>query len=228
MSLYSFLTGPMLWITFAIFILGVIYRGVMYVRGLDWQLDRVPYGYYTSYAVKGALKSIFHWLVPFGSRSWQVKPIFATLFFVFHIGLVVVPLFLYAHGLILFERFGISWPALPAALADTLTIAMILAGVGILLRRFALPEVRFITTFHDIAIMAITLAPFITGFVASRTTGESYSTWLLAHIITGEVMLIAIPFTKLSHFILFFMSRAQLGMDYGVKRGGMKGRGIAW
>jgi hypothetical protein len=32
----------------------------------------------------------------------------------------------------------------------------------------------------------------------------------------------------LSHVVLFFMSRGQLGMDYGIKRGGMKGKGLAW
>jgi len=40
--------------------------------------------------------------------------------------------------------------------------------------------------------------------------------------------LIAIPFTKLSHIVLFFASRAQIGMDYGIKRGGMKGKSMAW
>jgi hypothetical protein len=28
--------------------------------------------------------------------------------------------------------------------------------------------------------------------------------------------------------LLFFLSRAQLGMDFGIKRGGMKGKGMAW
>ena len=41
-------------------------------------------------------------------------------------------------------------------------------------------------------------------------------------------MLVAIPFTKLSHFVLFFMSRMQIGMDFGIKRGGMKSKGMAW
>jgi hypothetical protein len=75
--------------------------------------------------------------------------------------------------------------------------------------------------------LAIVLAPFITGFLASHRI-PNYSFWLIAHIICGEIFLIAIPLTKLSHFILFFLSRAQLGMDYGIKRGGMKGRGLAW
>ena len=54
------------------------------------------------------------------------------------------------------------------------------------------------------------------------------SFWLPAHIISGEMLLIAVPFTKLSHILLFFMSRAQLGMDFGIKRGGMKGKGLTW
>jgi nitrate reductase gamma subunit len=55
-----------------------------------------------------------------------------------------------------------------------------------------------------------------------------YQLWLILHILSGEIMLVAIPFTKLSHFVGFFLSRAQLGMDYGIKRGGMKSKGLAW
>jgi hypothetical protein len=56
----------------------------------------------------------------------------------------------------------------------------------------------------------------------ARYAVGDYETWLLIHILCGELLLILAPFTKLSHIILFFMSRAQLGMDYGIKRGGMK------
>jgi nitrate reductase gamma subunit len=63
--------------------------------------------------------------------------------------------------------------------------------------------------------------------VASHQPSD-YSFWLLAHIIAGEIMLIVIPFTKLSHVVLFFLVRGQLGMDYGIKRGGMRGKSLAW
>ena len=42
------------------------------------------------------------------------------------------------------------------------------------------------------------------------------------------LVLVAIPFTKLSHFLLFFLTRAQIGMDFGIKRGGMKGKTMPW
>ena len=225
--MYAFLTGPMLWLSFAICILGCAWRAYMYVKGLSWQLDRVSYGYNTDLAVKGALKSIFHWLVPYGSRSWRFKPLYAAAFFLLHIGLVIVPIFLYAHVMIVAERFGVSWPTMPDGLADILTILAILAGLFILLRRFGLSEVRIITTRQDLGIMAISLAPLVTGFVAAHQHGDGNG-WLLAHIITGEIWLIAVPFTKLSHAVLFFCSRAQIGIDFGTKRGGQRGRGIVW
>lgn len=225
--MYEFLTGPMLWVTFSILIVGCIAKVVMYFKGLSWQLDRVAYTKHRALGVKWALKSIFYWLVPFGSRSWREKPVMTILFFTFHIGIVFVPLFLEAHAVILKERFGIGWPAMPSTLADGLTIAMLVAGIGLIIRRLALPEVRIITTAKDYAILAITMAPFVTG-LACRLHLPGYETWLLAHVLAGHLMLLAIPFTKLSHMVLFFCSRAQLGMDFGIKRGGERGRGIVW
>jgi nitrate reductase gamma subunit len=37
----------------------------------------------------------------------------------------------------------------------------------------------------------------------------------LIHMLCGELMLILIPFTKLSHFILFFFSRGATGIEFG-------------
>lgn len=225
--MYQFVTGPLAWIAFIIFFVGCLYRLVWYIRGLNWQLDRVSYRYHVSYGIKGALRSIFYWLVPYGTHSWRAKPGFTVLFFVFHIGLVFTPLFLQAHNVVLKQRFGISLWSMSDKTADILTVAMLLAALCIILRRIALPEVRIITTVKDYLALAIVVAPFITGFLAMHHVSE-YQFWLIAHIICGEIMLVAIPFTKLSHFVLFFASRAQLGMDYGIKRGGMKGKGLAW
>jgi nitrate reductase gamma subunit len=99
--------------------------------------------------------------------------------------------------------------------------------VFILLRRIALPQVRILTKPYDLLVLVIAIAPFFTGFLAHQQVGN-YNFWLIAHILSGEVFLIAIPFTKLSHFLLFFLSRAQIGMDFGIKRGGMKGRSMPW
>ena len=225
--MYAFVTGPLAWLSFGIFFIGLLYRLVWYIRGLNWQMDRVTYSVNVAYGIRGALRSIFVWLVPFGTRSWRFYPGFTILVFVFHICLLATPIFLMGHNVLLLERFGFSLPTLPEGLADGMTLAVIVAAVFIILRRIALPEVRILTKPYDFLVLAIAVAPFLTGFIAYHQVGN-YDFWIVAHVLCGEIMLVAIPFTKLSHFLLFFLSRAQLGMDYGIKRGGMKNKGMAW
>lgn len=225
--MYDFLTGPMLWVTFIVTGAGLLLRILMYLWGLHWQMDRVAYRAHFGYGLKGAFRSIFYFLLPFGARTWREKPLFTILFFAFHVGLLVTPVFLEAHNIMLEQAFGFSLPRLPAVAADFLSWTVIVGGLFLVLRRIAFPEIRILTTFYDYLLIVITVAPFVTGLVARYDLGNT-DFWLLAHIISGEVWLLALPFTKLSHVVLFFMSRMQLGMDYGIKRGGMKGTDMAW
>ncbi|MCB2145495.1 MAG: hypothetical protein KQI81_03410 [Deltaproteobacteria bacterium] len=225
--MYELVTGPLAWLAFGIFFIGLLYRLVWYIRGLNWQMDRVTYSKNVAYGIRGALRSIFFWLVPFGTHGWRFYPGFTILVFVFHICLLATPVFLMGHNVLLLERFGFSLPTLTEGMADIMTLAVIVAAIFIILRRIALPEVRIITKPYDFLVLAIAVAPFLTGFLAYHQVGN-YDFWIVVHVLCGEIMLVAIPFTKLSHFLLFFLSRAQLGMDFGIKRGGMKNKGMAW
>jgi nitrate reductase gamma subunit len=225
--MYEFVTGPLAWIAFLTFFLGLIWRFIWYVRGLNWQMDRVAYTAHAAYGVRGALRSIVSWLVPYGTHSWRFYAGFTVLVFVFHLAMLITPIFLLGHNELLRERWGFSLPTLPEGLADAMTVALLLAALFILLRRVALTQVRILTTAYDLLILAIAVAPFVTGFLAYHQVGP-YRFWLILHILCGEIMLVAIPWTKLSHFLLFFLSRAQLGMDFGIKRGGMKSKGMPW
>jgi nitrate reductase gamma subunit len=225
--MYDFVTGPLAWLAFSVFLVGVIARVVLYIRGLDWKLDRVTYTVNVSYGVKGAIRSILQWIFPFGTHSWRSYPFMTVLVFAFHIGILFTPIFLIAHNLIMWERWGIRLWTLPEPAADFLTLTMMTCAVFLVLRRIALSEVRILTTGYDYLVLTIAVAPFFTGYMAHLQVAD-YRFWLILHILSGEVMLVAIPFTKLSHFVGFFLSRAQIGMDYGIKRGGMKNKGLAW
>jgi nitrate reductase gamma subunit len=225
--MYAFLTGFGFWLSIGICLIGMLVRIVMYFRGLNWQLDRVAYKAYPGVGFKGAVKSIVRWLIPFGTHGWRRQPFMTVVFFGFHIGAVLVPVFLLAHNLFLKEKIGFALVTLNPTIADILTWIVVASAIGLALRRIALPEVRILTTAYDYFILVLSVAPFITGLIARYEVGN-YSFWLTVHILCGEVLLIAIPFTKLSHIVLFFASRAQLGMDYAIKRGGMKGKGMAW
>lgn len=227
--LYDFVTGPLALVSLLIFFVGIIVRVILYIRGLDWRLDRVTYTVNVKHGIKGALRSLFFWLMPYGTRSWRVKPVVTLLVFALHIGILFTPVFLSAHNIILQEKLNFSFFTIPDGLADVLTIIVLISAVGLLIRRLALPEVRQITDAKDYVMIAITIAPFLTGFLAFHQVYDPHF-WTIAHIISGEIMLVAIPFTKLSHFIMFFCTRVQIGMDYGIKRGGMKNgySGMNW
>jgi nitrate reductase gamma subunit len=205
----------------------MIVRFALYFKGLSWQLERVAYKAYPAQGFKGAINSIFKWLIPFGTHGWRKQPFMTVIFFGFHLGAVLIPLFLLAHNVFLKEKIGISFITLNPTIADILSWSVIVCAFLLILRRISLPEVRILTTAYDYFILLLSIAPFVTGLIARYQIGD-YSFWLTIHILCGEALLIAIPFTKLSHIVLFFASRAQLGMDYAIKRGGMQGKGMAW
>ncbi len=225
--MYEFVTGPVAWLAFTVFLVGLSARTVWYFRGLAWQADRVAYRTNLSLGIRGAVRSIFFWIVPFGTRGWKSHPMFTVITFTFHISLLVSCIFLPAHNFILKQKWGISLFTIPEVAGDIMTILVMFTVLMFIARRLVLPEVRIITSAYDYLILAIAVAPFITGFIAYHQIFE-YKIWIILHILSGEIMLVAIPFTKLSHFVLFFLSRMQLGMDYGIKRGGMKGTGMSW
>ena len=226
--MYNLLTGPLAWISFLIFFIGILIRSSLYIKGLDSNIDRITYRVNTSFGIKEAVRSIFFWLVPFFTSGWRTQPVMTILFFVFHISLLASTLFLKAHNMILQERWGFSIITIPDVVSDYLTVAVIVTASILIIRRIKLPQVKILTKPSDYLIIVISVAPFLTGFLAFHQFGN-YTFWMLTHIISGELLLIIIPFTKLSHSFLFFLTRAQLGMDYGIKRGGMKRqKGMAW
>ncbi|MBF0209646.1 MAG: respiratory nitrate reductase subunit gamma [Desulfamplus sp.] len=209
-DLYSFFTGPFAWLTFIVFIGGSVWR-----FSSLWQLAQKKDGYVFEYMdTKFALRSIAHWLVPFGSRSMKLNPAMTVVTFFFHICLFITPIFVFGHVILWKENFNISWFTLPNAVADVMTFIVIASCIFFLWRRITLPEVKYLTTPSDFVILFIVAAPFITGFwVYHQFAGSAFMT--IIHIISGEVMLMAIPFTKLFHMFLFPFTRGYIGSEFG-------------
>jgi len=161
-DLYQFLTGPGLWITFTVFIGGMLVR-LVFLYGLSRGRDKVMY----NHADAGwAMKSIMHWLLPWTNASTRSQPVFAGVFYLFHICILAVPLFLAAHNLMWDEAFGISLWSMPDKVADWLTLVVIACGVFLIARRIYRPEVRILTTAWDYFLILLTMAPFVTGYLA--------------------------------------------------------------
>ena len=224
----EFLTGPMFIASLVVFFVGLGARAVLYFMGLDAKLERVAYAHHLSSGIAGAASSIVKWCLPFGSRGWRADVPAGMAFFLVHIGVVLVPLFLLGHTIVLENATGISLPSMPSALADVLTVLTIFGLLVYIFRRLMIPHIRILTTVQDWYLLLMTLFVFASG-VSCRLDASGYETWILLHILSAEILLISAPFTKFAHIVLFFCSRAQIGMDYAIKRGGReRGASFPW
>lgn len=212
-EIYNFVSGPLAWLAFILFFGGCLYR---LVRLFMLVKEKEPF-IFTYMSWKYSLRSIFHWIIPFGTVNWRRHPVLTIVTFVFHLGLVIVPVFLLSHVILWDEALNLSWWTLPDAWADVLTVVVIIGCVFFLVRRLTQPEVKFVTSASDFVILAIVAAPFITGFIAYHQWID-YPVMMVLHVVAGEVMLVAIPFTRLSHMVLSPFTRAYMGSEFGKVR----------
>ena len=215
MDFYSFVAGPLLWIAFLVFIIGSLLRAALFFY-VSRKMDKV---FYQHFNWKYALAAIGRWLLPL-NKDVAKNPIFTICGYLFHLCLIIVPIW-YSGHIILWEesRLGWSWSAIPDGLADWMTLLLFAIAIFFLLRRIFSADIRLLSTFSDYFILVVTALPFMTGFFLAHGPLDSIGflgdNMDVIHMLSGELMLILIPFTKLSHFILFFFSRASTGVEFG-------------
>jgi nitrate reductase gamma subunit len=210
-TLYNLVRGPLVWIAFIVFIGGSIYRVKSFINLAKKDKTIMPF-----ISLKYTLRSLFHWLIPFNSVNWRRRPVITITTFLFHIGLVFTPIFLLSHNILWRESWGITWWTIPEDLADIITLVVIFCCVFFFLRRIFAPEVKFVTFSSDYLVLFISFAPFMTGFLAYHQLLLSHKTMVILHILFGEIMLIAIPFTRLTHMFYFFLTRSFMGSQFAL------------
>jgi nitrate reductase gamma subunit len=209
-TLYDIVSGPLAWLAFILFIGGSLYR-LIHLMVLVHKKERFIYSYMS---LRYALRSIAHWITPFATENMRRHPVLTIVAFAFHICLILTPIFLLAHVTLVEESWNISWWTLPEGAAQIMTIAVIAGCVFFLVRRMMRQEVRYVTYASDYVILAIVAAPFITGLLAYYQW-FGYQGFMILHILSGEVMLVAIPFTRLSHMLFAPLTRAYMGSEFG-------------
>lgn len=212
-DVYNFVAGPLVWVAFIVFFGGWLFR---LIRMFSLINKKEPF-IYTYMSWKYSFRSIFRWMIPFATTNWRRKPVLTIVTFAFHICLIFTPIFLLAHVILFDEAWNISWWSLPEGWADVMTLIVIGCCIYFLVRRLKSPEVQFVTYPSDYIILAIVAAPFITGFLAYHQWID-YQLMLILHILAGEIMLMAIPFTRLSHMIFSPFTRAYMGSEFGAVR----------
>jgi nitrate reductase gamma subunit len=195
----EFARGPLFRFAIVFMILGLARHVALTVLGIVRIVRRtddkaIPW--------RQAIAETLGWLVPFGRLRQRAA--YSITSVVFHVGLILVPIFLAGHILLIRRSLGFGWPALPPLLADGLTLLTVAAGLGLIAGRLFSRESRALTGPADIGILALLVVLFLSGFAAAHPwlNPVGYNATMLVHVLAGNLLLILIPLTKLVHCAL--------------------------
>lgn len=208
--------GPLFRLAFAVMVLGLLRIFALTAFAAFESLYRagdrvVPW--------KDLTKKTLAWLLPFG-KIWNVRPLYSSISFLFHIGLILVPLFYSAHVWLWERSTGFGWFSLSGGLADNLTLLTIAMGILLFLGRILHPGSRYISRKQDYLWPLLLVIPFITGYLCAnvKMTAEQYQPLMLVHIYSANLILVLMPFTKVAHCILLPISQFIGGISWKFPR----------
>lgn len=196
--------GPVLRFVLAIMALGLLRLAILMsgemVSAVRRAGDRrLPY--------RQIARQTLTWLVPF-TRLHRERAGYSIASFIFHLGILVGGLFLRNHLDILQANIGLSWWAIHKPVLDVLTLAAILGGGYLLLHRLYVVSSRRLTRIGDYLLLILLLNILISGYLAGRPWNPiSYNGLMLFHTVNGLVLMALVPFTKVSHCVLYPLIR---------------------
>jgi len=210
MDLLEFARGPALQWAAYILVAGSIWRivGILLLKEkADFSEPRKSAG------LSAALKVIY-------TRSFTAQPFAkATMYpkmmaYVQHIGLFAV-VFLFVPHIMFFEGFlGFEWPGLPNSIIYVFGVAAVVASLALLIRRVTSPVLRLISNFDDYFSGFVAILPIATGLLIPVRMGFRYEDLLAIHILSVALFMIWLPFGKLGHVFLVFITRGTTGMAF--------------
>jgi nitrate reductase gamma subunit len=209
MELLEFARGPALQFSITIFVFGIAFR--VFSLFLMWRTSDSSAGSGREKpVVLAAIREIIRRMWP--QAAYKQRTMFALINgYLFHFGLAIIVFFLMPHILFFKDLFGFSWPVLPNNVIYAVAVITVGSMIAALVMRFANPAQKIISTFDDWFSWLVTFLPVITGLVATSHLGARYETLLGLHILSVSLLLIWMPFGKLMHFFLVFVTRSQTG-----------------
>jgi len=215
--MYELARGPLTVISMLVFVLGTLYQVFRF-----YSLSRrasISYSFPVSSPRKRlSISCIFDLVKEIRHTVFAVHPLTMGVSTLFHLFLILTPLLLLGHNELLSISWGVALFSLPEKASDFLTVMVLLCCAFFLFRRIFLPRVRCITSVYDYLVLALATVPFLSGFLAYHQIGE-YRTVMMVHMLSGEVMLMAIPFTKLTHMVFFFFNRFLIVNEHTLGKG---------
>ena len=207
MTLLEFARGPALAFSVAVFVVGLLWR----LAGIFRRPGRVDHSVprHTDIAAGGA-RAIFAKMLP--PRNVKTRVLAMANAYAYHIGLAVVVLAFAPHIAFVKRTTGLAWPALPDWVTYVATAVTMLGLALALVIRLTDGVLKLLSNFDDYFSWFVTVLPFVTGMSLLPPPAEPGP--LAAHLLSLELLLVWLPFGKLSHAVLVFVSRYRTGADF--------------
>ncbi len=201
----SLAKGPLAYFALAILVLGLLRHIVLtlwdfvaaYRRAGD--KSRLPIG-------RLIWKSVF-WLLP-TNHFRRAKPLFVFASLGFHAGILISALFLVNHLDLLRALIGVAWFPIFKPILDWVALIAIAGGLYIFFHRIYARDSRALSRGMDYALILLFLGLFVSGYVAGQPWNPiPYNGLMLFHTLCGFAIVVLIPFTKITHCVLFPLTR---------------------
>jgi nitrate reductase gamma subunit len=217
MDLLEFARGPALWAALTIFVVGSVWRVAGILRRPLKPDHSAPRSTATT---RGAIAMIIRRM--WYPKTFRPRTIVETLnAYGYHIGLAIVFFGFLPHIQFIERLTGLAWPAVPAWL---FVVGVALTFVGLfyaLMNRLSSPVLRMLSNFDDYFSWFVTLLPMLTGmavislsFDAAYPAAPADPVPVAIHLLSLELLLVWLPFGKLSHAFLVFLSRGYTGAAF--------------
>lgn len=211
----DFAQGPLFAFTLLIMILGlarlVLIQVYSLLTGKGRRLQKAPW--------KKIMTDAASWVVPVRHLIPGTKS-FSTVSYLFHIGVLLVPLFLADHIVLWEGLLGIALPSIGHGLADFLTLFTIACVIVMFAFRLLSRRLRSMSRRADYGLLIAVLLPFLSGYLAMHPSYNPFpwNVMMLIHLLSAELLFVLIPFTKLAHIVLFFFDRIS-GLHWQLRPG---------
>ncbi|MFC1737307.1 hypothetical protein ACFL1X_14440 [Candidatus Hydrogenedentota bacterium] len=166
-------------------------------------------------------KTTLSWLFPVNKIG--TRPLFSVTTIMFHLAILITPVFLAGHIALWKRGTGQSWPSIPNSMADFLTILALASIVAVVIQRMLGRDTRVISRFQDYAIPLLIAVPFSSGHLLMHPASNpfSFDATMLVHVMSANLVFVLIPITKLSHCILLPTTQlvSEVGWHFPPKSG---------
>ena len=219
MDLLEFARGPALVFSVAVFALGLAWR----LYGIWRTPPRADYSEpRRTDSAAGALRAVFAKMLP--PKNVKIRGAQMINAYGYHIALALVA-FTFAPHIAFVQRYtAIRWPALPDPVTYIATGIAIIGLLIALINRLSDGVLRLLSNFDDYFSWVVTLLPLVTGMALIERPYypppvvapllPTVPALLALHLLSLELLLVWLPFGKLAHAVLVFVSRWRTGADF--------------